>query len=256
MENYIGENGLLYCSECNEPVQAKLVNPLTNEEMVVNLMCKCKEAELEAHKKKEEAEELERRRKVCFNHSNMASWNFANDDRSNAKISDAMQKYVDNFQDFKKQGKGLLLWGTVGTGKTYYACCIANALLEAGYQVYCTSLRDLVNNLQNTWEKNEYIEALNKYSLLVLDDLGAERSTDFMIEQIFSIIDSRYRSGLPFIVTTNLTMKQMINEEDIGYRRIYDRIIERCHPVEINGVSRRRLNVKDSFINTNEILGL
>ena len=114
-----------------------------------------------------------------------------------------------------------------------------------------------MNELQGMWEgKNEYIESLNKYSLLVIDDLGAERGTEYMQEQIFNIIDSRYRSGLPFIVTTNLTMEQMKKPQEVAYQRIYDRVLERCHPIRIDGVSRRREKVRDSYLETQSLLGL
>lgn len=246
-----------YCDVCGKPTKMKVMIPFEDRESVINIMCDCKEAEEEAYKKREEAEERNRRRRVCFKNSNMDSWNFANDDRRNEKLSTAMEKYCENFPTFKKDGRGLLLHGTVGTGKTYYACCIANELIDKGYSVLCSSFRDVVNELQGMWEgKNEYIEALNRYSLLVLDDLGTERDTDFMKEQIFNIIDSRYRSGLPFIITTNLTMEELKKPKDIAYQRIFDRILERCHPIRIDGMSRRRENVRDNYIKTQELLGL
>ena len=250
-EYFCEEDGLLHCSVCDAPVQTRIKHPFKDEERIVYCVCKCKEQEQAAHKEREAKEEIERRRRICFNQTNMASWNFENDDRRNEKISNAMEKYVEHFDEFKKDGRGLLLHGPVGTGKTYYASCIANGLIDKGYDVLCSSLRDIVNELQGIWEgKNEYIVSLNKYALLVFDDLGAERDTDFMKEQIFNIIDSRY------IVTTNLTMEQIKKPQDVSYQRIYDRVLERCHPIEINGVSRRRLNVANTYKETQALLGL
>ena len=91
---------------------------------------------------------------------------------------------------------------------------------------------------------------------MIIDDLGAERKSEFMQEQVFNIIDSRYRSGLPFIITTNLTADEIKKPQDVGYSRIYDRILERCHPVEVTGASRRRQNVKDTYFDVKEKLGL
>ena len=187
----------------------------------------------------------------------MKEWSFANDDRKNPRISDAMMRYADNFPEFLKSGKGLLLHGTVGTGKTYLAACIANRLIDNGYSAMMTNFARLTNKIQGMYEgKQEYIDSLNRYALLVIDDLGAERKSEFMQEMVFNIIDSRYRAGLPFIVTTNLTADEIKNPSDIGYSRIYDRVLERCHPVEVSGQSRRKQSVRDTYNTTKDILGL
>ena len=81
---------------------------------------------------------------------------------------------------------------------------------------------------------------LNDASLLVLDDLGAERSTDYALEKVYNVIDSRVRANRPMILTTNLTMGEMTNPQDIRYSRIYDRIFECCYPVEVTGQSFRK----------------
>jgi DNA replication protein DnaC len=119
-----------------------------------------------------------------------------------------------------------------------------------------TNFARLSNQLQGTWEKNDVIDDLSRYSLLILDDLGAERKSEYMQEIVFNIIDSRYRTGLPFFITTNLSIEEIKKPVDISCTRIYDRILERCFPIEINGESRRRKNVKDTFFDTKELLGL
>ena len=168
-----------------------------------------------------------------------------------------MKRYSADFRDFKEEGRGLLLYGSVGTGKTYYAACIANALIDIGYSVLMTNFARLTNEIQGRFDdKNEYIDSLNRYSLLIIDDLGAERKSEYMQETVFSIIDSRYRSGLPFIITTNLSAEEIKKNGDIGYSRIYDRILERCFPIEVKGESRRRQNLKNNFADVKERLGL
>lgn len=255
---YLNEtDGLLHCMVCKSPVQTKIIHPFKNKETIVNCICKCREMELAENKRSEAAAERERRRMTCFSQTNMATWNFANDDRRDERLSNAMEKYVMHFEEFKQDGMGLLLYGSVGTGKTYYASCVANGVIDKDYRVLVTSLRELTNKLQGMWEgKQEYIDSLNRYALVIFDDLGAERGTEYMQEQIFNIIDSRYRSGLPFIVTTNLTMEQLKKPQEVAYQRIYDRVLERCHPVKIEGVSRRRLNVADTYHSMNNKLGL
>lgn len=254
-EEYTGEDGFLYCAKCNTRVQTDI--EVFGTVRRVRCICECRHNELKQSAEKERQEEIERKRRVCFSETNMKEWSFANDDRKNPRISDAMMRYADNFPEFLKSGKGLLLHGTVGTGKTYLAACIANRLIDNGYSAMMTNFARLTNKIQGMYEgKQEYIDSLNRYALLVIDDLGAERKSEFMQEMVFNIIDSRYRAGLPFIVTTNLTADEIKNPPDIGYSRIYDRVLERCHPVEISGQSRRKQSVRDTYITTKDILGL
>ena len=97
---------------------------------------------------------------------------------------------------------------------------------------------------------------MSKYTLLIFDDLGIERQSAYMQEMLFNIIDSRWRSGLPFIVTTNLSLDQIKQPDDLEYARIYDRILERCFPIKMVGISQRRLNVRDSYMDMKVKLGL
>lgn len=252
---YLGEDGFLHCAVCNDKVQTDV--DVFGTTRRVRCICRCRTAEREAEKEKERQQENQRKRMVCFSETNMIDWTFENDDRKNPKISDAMIRYADNFPKFLKEGKGLLLHGSVGTGKTYLAACIANRLIDNGYSALMTNFARITNKIQGMFDgKQEYIDSLNRYSLLVIDDLGAERKSEYMQETVFNIIDSRYRAGLPFIITTNLTTDELTKSQDVGYSRIYDRIIERCFPVSVSGQSRRRASVKETYSATKDILGL
>jgi DNA replication protein DnaC len=257
--DYIGEDGLLYCGNCHTRKQGRYTMPWGTVEPYI--LCKCA-------KEQQEAEEAETRRRelsfkiakykrMGFPESDMQEWTFANDDLANEKITNAMRRYVDRFADFKRQGKGLLLYGPVGTGKTYAACEVANALIEQGRPALVTKFTRLTNTLQETFDrKQEYIDSLNQFELLVLDDLGVERQTKFMQEMVYDIIDSRYRAGLPFIVTTNLSIEEIKNPGDVGNARIYDRILERCFPILVEGKSRRRQTAGKDYNEMRELLGL
>lgn len=256
-EKYIGDDGLMHCSKCHERVEMVIKHPFTGQDRKVGVICSCRKTELKSFEETERIREREKRRMICFAETNMKNWNFENDDRKNPQISASMKRYAEQFQEFSKEGKGLLLYGTVGTGKTYYGACVANLLIDNGYDVLMTNFASITNKIQGMFEeKQQYIESLNKYDLLVIDDLGAERKTEYMQEMVFNIIDSRYRSGKPLIITTNLTAEELKKPQEIGYQRIYDRILERCIPIKVEGESRRKQKLINTFDDMKEKLGL
>ena len=253
---YLADDGIFRCRICQQPTRTKVSIPGYGEfEPSITCGCDRKREEMEKLRQREQA--LERVRKDCFGQSSMSAWCFENDDRANPKLSDAMEKYAENFRRFLEEGKGLLLYGDVGTGKSYYAACIANRLLEKGYSAKMTNFATLTNDLSGMGEgKNRYIDELNQYSLLVIDDLGAERKSDYVREIVFNIIDSRYRSGKPMIITTNLTGEELRKPDSTESARIYDRILGCCFPQEINGPSRRRKELKSTMEQMRSMLGL
>lgn len=253
------KDGLLYCGKCNTPKQCEV--ELFGQIRKPMCLCQCeverKEREEEERKHREFMEKVNRYRRMGFDEGEMQNWNFASDDGHNEKIANAARRYVQNFAELKKQGKGLLFYGTVGTGKTFFACCIANALIDKGYPCMVTNFARLTNTLQEKFDnRQEYIDSLNRFDLLVIDDLGAERKSDYMQEMVFNIIDARYRAGLPIIITTNLSIDEIKKPQTVGNARIYDRIIERCFPIEVEGKSRRREAVRASYNDMKDLLGL
>ena len=88
--------------------------------------------------------------------------------------------------------------------------------------------------------RNQYIARLCRYPLLILDDFGMERGTDYGLEQVFNVIDSRYRSGKPLIVTTNLSLDELQHPQDTPHARIYDRLLEMCAPILFTGTNFRK----------------
>ena len=256
--DYLGKDGLLYCGKCHTKKQTEVI--FRGMKRYPMCLCKCeteKQDKEEAEKKKKEFEQkVKELRRVGFPECSMQEWTFANDDMSNNRVTNAMQKYVDNFEEMKKQGKGLLLYGSVGTGKTYSACEVANALIDKGYPVLVTNFARIINSLQATFNRQEYIDGFNRFALIIIDDLSAERDTSFANELVFQIIDARYRIKLPMIITTNLSIEALKNPQDINKQRIYDRILERCFPVEVSGQSRRRKAIREDYNNTKNMLGL
>ena len=251
---YMGGDGLLHCALCDDPVQCRI--RIFGEEHTVRCICGCVRAEMKAQKERERQEEIERHRRECFEGADMICWTFEVDDRKDERLTNAMQTYADGFGEFLKNGKGLLLYGRNGTGKTFYAACIANSLIDSGYRVLVTDFARLANQLSGLKNKQEFIDGLSVYDLVVFDDLGAERSSEYMQEIVFGFVNARCCSGLPFIVTTNLTIDEITKPQDFGRARIYSRILQRCFPVEVNGADRRKAQLRQSFPDMAKRLGL
>lgn len=257
--DYVGENGLLYCGKCNTPKQCKV--ELFGVERVVYCLCKCKADALE----QERVAELQREkylhvlklRRLGFPDSEMSRWTFEKDDGGNEEISRVAHNYVDKFDEMKKRGKGLLFFGSVGTGKTFISACIANALIDKGRACLVTNFARLVNTIQGLFDgRQDYIDSLNDFDLLIIDDLASERDTEYMSEIVQNIIDSRYRAGLPLIITTNLTSEELKHPKEIRKQRIYSRLFEMCVPIEVKGIDRRKKMLVKEYDEMAEMLGL
>lgn len=249
--DHIGEDGLVYCGKCGSRKQLRV--KFGDKTHVVRCVCKCESKELEEKKKQEEYEEQMRRinrlkeasmmdekyREVTFDKYEVRE--------ENKKVFEMAKKYVDRFQDMYKKNQGLLLYGPVGTGKSFTAACIGNYLLNNAKPVIMTSF---VKILQDIWENDreaEYITILNSASLLIVDDLGTERETDYALEKVYNIIDSRVRANKPMIITSNLELNDMMECEDIRKKRIYDRILECCYPMYVGGKSFRMMKAAQRF---------
>jgi DNA replication protein DnaC len=253
------KDGLLYCGKCNTPKQCevefggRIIKPYC--------MCKCEveeeEREKEESRVRERMQRVDRMRRTGFPDSEMREWTFANDDGKDAKTMAAMRRYVEKFPQMLENGTGLMLYGNVGSGKSFAAACIANALIESGTPCLMTNFQRIVNQLSNGFSgKQEYIDSLQNFDLLIIDDFATERKTEYMTEQVTEVIDARYRSKLPLIVTTNITPRDFMAADGIGEQRIYSRIMDMCVPIAFNGQDRRRSDYASRTAAAKEILGL
>ena len=236
-ETHIGEDGLLYCNRCGTARQSRF--ELFGKIRTVNCLCHCmaeeRDRRAEERKQREYMTRIMSNRAVGFPDKELQNCTFDADDGSTPVITNAMQAYVEHFGEFKKSGKGLLLYGDVGTGKTFYAACIVNALIDKGYPCLMTNFSRLTNTIAGMWEgKQEYIDSLSMFSLVAIDDLGVERDTEYMNENVTTIIDSLYRAKVPMVITSNFTPKQLTETDEIRKKRVFDRMLEVCHPVKVN----------------------
>ena len=165
-------------------------------------------------------------------------------------------RYVEQWQTMRSENIGLLLWGGVGTGKSFLAGCIANALMAQEVPVRMTNFAHILNELSNSFSgRNEVVDRLCRYPLLIIDDFGMERGTEYALEQIYNVVDSRYRSRKPLIVTTNLTLDEIRHPQDTAHARIYDRLLEMCVPISCIGVSFRKETAQEKLERLRSLVG-
>ncbi len=236
------KNGLVHCHKCGTPKE--MVLDLITGQKQVFCICECEKNERDRGKHldclKEQKMFIDLLVARGIQDEVLRGWCFEKANGGNQSNMEIAKIYVDYFmEDFYPKGSGILMWGNVGTGKTFAAACIANALIKNHTPVLMTSFTKINNDLFHETDKNKYIESLNHFKLLIIDDLGVERKTDYALENLFTVIDERYKSNKPLIVTTNLTLEQMENPEKIEHKRIYDRILERCTPMAFDGVNMR-----------------
>ena len=248
--DYTGEDGLLYCGKCRTPKQFRMEAPPLEGRLLPH-PCRCEQerldreaAEQEARRHHQAVADLKRR---GFTDPVMRGWTFANDNGKCPQMKHA-HFYVENWTAMQEENIGYLLWGGVGTGKSYFAGCIANALMEQEVTVRMTNFALILNDLTASFEgRNEYIARLCRAPLLILDDFGMERGTEYGLEQVYNVIDSRYRSRRPLIVTTNLSLQDFQHPQDTAHARIYDRLMEMCAPIRFSGENFRRATAQDKL---------
>jgi len=171
---------------------------------------------------------------------------FSNYDSKNTmKAVNECKLYCKNFYSNFKEGKGLFLTGTVGTGKTHliagmvdYLARIYKRKFENFLIVYYSST-GLLNDIKNSYEdrkSDRVIDDIKYCTLLIVDDFGAEKTTDWVLETYFEIIDFRYANLRPTIIATNLTDKEI--KEKLG-ERIMSRIFEMNKGIKLTGKDYR-----------------
>lgn len=152
-------------------------------------------------------------------------------------------KYIRGIDKNIAEGKGLWFEGDTGTGKTTLAMLVSKETLRAGHSVAIYSMPRLLAEIRNTFDASstssyaELFAKLTSVDLLHLDDVGAEQQTDWVLEQLYSIVNERYEDGKSLMITTNLSGPALI--EQIGQRTV-SRLVEICgDPLHLHGRDRR-----------------
>jgi DNA replication protein DnaC len=155
-----------------------------------------------------------------------------------------VRRFVREIEERISRGRGLWFMGDVGTGKTTLAMLVSKAALDTGHSVAIYSVPHLLAEIRDTYDTDpgersymEFFRRLVAVDLLHLEDLGAEKRTDWVLEQLYSLINERYEEERSIVVTTNLSQREL--EEQIGQRTV-SRIVEMCgDPLPLFGEDKR-----------------
>lgn len=252
------KDGHAFCKVCHERKDGKVME-FFDSKMIFKISCKCDRNREAKEKERQKQLEIERLKSICFTSIIQWAYTFENYQGKENQSLIIAKNFVKDYEEMKKENIGLLFYGSVGSGKTYLACSIANALIEQ-YQVRVKirNFAQIINELQKggfDLDKNAYIESLVNTSVLILDDLGIERDTSYAKEQVYNIVNNRYLKQKPTIFTTNLSYDTILNcTESVEYQRIYSRIIEMCIPIMVVGEDFRKVIQKDKLARNKERL--
>lgn len=248
------KDGLWYCGSCHQPRQ-RVLNML-GRDYTIKVDCECErkihEEEAKAEAERERRQRIETLRTRGIKDPELARRSFERSMQTDGLLK--CKRYVDTWPEMKKNNIGLLLWGDTGNGKTHAAACIANALIEKEVPAMMTSFPRI---LQGGFNKTDVLEEMKRYSLIVIDDFGAERQSEYSLETVYLIIDELYKAKRPLIITTNLDLEHDLKRPpDVAHQRIYDRIIEMCVPLLFQGENIRQVRGYQKAKKAKELLDI
>lgn len=287
-DDYIGEDGFRHCAHCNGAKEMIVSFDGTDlPDAKVPRACPCLEEVDKQNRaiydEQQRLERIERIRNTGLRTEQLRATRFETDDSAESDTSKMMRAYAESWPKMKENNIGLLIQGPVGTGKSFYAACIANAVIDQTvvrkerytlpvskteeyhtyYQderAYFISAPEIVSIMSDYSDygydrKHELEKRVLHWELLIIDDLGAQRGTEFGSEAVFNVINARSEAGKPVIITTNLTNEELNNTETLYEKRIMDRVQGMCPlQFEVVGKSRRRSDKTGKVVTAAKIL--
>ena len=235
-DDEVVENGLIMCKDCHTPRQVFIDEYFGW--MYVD--CSCQALTKAAASAKAKTNNKARRlRAECFeDYPAGVKKTFERDDGRTPRTSKFAREYAARFRG--RGENGVLLWGDTSTGKTYLATAIMNALIDRGFRVRFVSTAEMVRTMNDFYRTNTAFDRFKTCDAIVLDDLGAENGNAANIAAIGRFLDKTEAYEIPLIVTTNMSYRSLTQSSDLAFRRIAQRILGRCEPMQMHGVDRRQ----------------
>ena len=281
----IDKNDFIECEYCKNKLYRKTIEwELYGTKRTIILdyeRCECNDAQIywneydlkklrmmEEEKKLEIMQEFSKRVERIIKNSKMSKRNL-NYKFDNFSSNTSNKKVLDNLKNYSEklvngiEKKGLVLVGNNGVGKTHLACSIANKLIENGTPVIYGTLINLFAELRNSYDTDnnisemEIIKLYENVNLLIIDDLGKEKPSEWGLEKLFTIVNSRYENNLPVIITTNYNQSSLVerlslNGEIETAKSIISRLYEMCYLVKIDDIDHRIKKKKVSNCGNND----
>lgn len=241
---------VLYCGKCHTPRQSVIHGYEPYEGVKLPCICKCEDDKWyqrqEAKASEHQRKMMQQTRRNAFKTRNPRT--FADDDGKSPEMMQWAHAYAEQIDAVIHDCQNIIFSGSTGTGKTFACECIANAWIDAGKRPVFLSVPDLIHEGGAHSFEEDWVQRFVKCDLLILDDLGAERSSSYAQELLYLVVDSRYSAHKPFCVTTNMSYDEMWNCEDKARERVYSRLFENAAWVEANGTDRRKDNIDPEAI--------
>lgn len=268
----INKSDFIECEYCKSKLYRRIIEwELYGTKRTITLdyeRCKCNKAKaywneydlkklkiLEEQRKLELMQEFSRKVEKIIKNSKISKRNL-NYKFDNFETNNSNKKVFNNLKNYSEklvngiEKKGLILVGNNGVGKTHLACSIANKLIENGIPVIYGTLINLLAELRNSYDTDndisemKIIKLYENVALLIIDDLGKEKSSEWGLEKLFTIINSRYENNLPVIITTNYNQNSLVerlslNGEIETAKSIISRLYEMCYLVKIEDIDHR-----------------
>lgn len=198
--------------------------------------CRCKAIKYVNDKQREiNAQTFEKGSIIYGDYKRKTFDEYQAEDDMQVKALKVAKHYGEHFDQHIKKGQNVMLQGTYGTGKTHLAAAIRKAVSDQRYKVLFMSLPDYIDKLKQEFKDRNQRHPISKMAqdadLLILDDVGANRMTEFEVSELFKLVDAR--RGKCTVYTTNYTSKDFMKSMEL--HRIFSRMMENTKVVVING---------------------
>jgi DNA replication protein DnaC len=244
------KDGLIYCGNCNTPKQT-FVKGLG---MAMPTPCKCRKEQIQREEEREKLFEKQMRIEFLKRSSSLGEkYMNAFFDNTETKHSEEFKviynrckRYCEVADKVLKNGTGIYLFGTKGTGKSRLTACMGNELMKKYYTVLFTNFAEIQTNII---KKENFLKTLADAEFLFIDDFGTEKVTKgnedmWMQEKVFEVVNKRYIDNKPIIFTSNYSLKELIENRGMADKTI-DRIVEMCEVMKLEGQSYRMTAMRE-----------